>query len=59
MRIIAIIENDQVIQKILKHLGRWENNNHDPPARNPSRTGNDPITDESTSQIPPVDYWLQ
>jgi hypothetical protein len=58
MRIIAFIEDDQVIQKILKHLGLWETNTHDPPAQNPSRTANEPITDDSFSQIPPIDYWL-
>jgi hypothetical protein len=43
MRIIALIEDDQIIQKILRHLGLWETNNHDPPARNPSQTANEPI----------------
>ena len=28
---IAFIENDPAIQKILKHLGLWENRSHSPP----------------------------
>jgi hypothetical protein len=59
MRIIAFIEDDQIIQKILKHLGLLETNNHDPHARNPSQTANEPIIDDSYSQIPPINYWLQ
>lgn len=42
-----------------KHLGLWETNTHDPPAQNPSRSANEPITDDPYSQIPPIDYWLQ
>jgi len=59
MRIIAFIEDDQIIQKILKHLGLWETNNHDPPARNLSQTANDLTYDDSYSQIPTIDDWLQ
>jgi hypothetical protein len=59
MRIIAFIEDDQIIQKILKHLGLWETNNHDPPARNPSQTANETTYDDPYPQIPPIDYWLQ
>jgi len=31
MRIIAFIEHDAIIQKILKHLGLWETRSHSPP----------------------------
>ncbi len=31
MRIIAFIEDDSTIQKILKHLGLWENRSPSPP----------------------------
>ena len=58
MRIIAL-EDDQIIQKILKHLDLWETNNHNPPARNLSQTANELTYDDSYSQIPPIDYWLQ
>ncbi len=58
MRVIAFIEDDQIIKKILDHLGLWETNNHDPPPQKPSHIPE--ITyDDDYSQIPDVDYWLQ
>ena len=55
---IAFIDDDLVIKKILKHLGLWETNNHDPPARNPTYISELTYNDDY-SQIPAVDYWLQ
>jgi hypothetical protein len=58
MRVVAFIEDDQVIKKILMHLGLWERSNHDPRPQNPSYIPE--ITyDDDYSQIPDVDYWLQ
>ena len=56
MKIIAFVDNNQIIQKILKHLNLWDNNAHAPP---PDETLNfGPIYDHSDSQIPhDVDYW--
>jgi len=31
-RIIAFIEDNQIIRKILRYHGRWEPNDHDPAA---------------------------
>ena len=51
-------EDDQVIKKILNHLGLWETNNHDPPPQNAMYIPE--ITyDDDYSQIPDVDYWLE
>jgi hypothetical protein len=36
MRIIAFIANEEVIKKILKHLGLWEVKARPPPRVNPS-----------------------
>jgi hypothetical protein len=69
MRIIAFIEDDQAIKKILKHLGLWETrlvrakamrvaSNHDPPGRNPTHIP-ELTHDDDYSQIPAVDYWIQ
>jgi hypothetical protein len=33
MRVIAVIDDPQVVEKILHHLGAW----HDPPAGSPPR----------------------
>ncbi len=58
MRIVAFIEDEAVIKKILKHLSLCETRNHDPPARNPTHIPK--LTyDDDYSQLPAVDYWLQ
>lgn len=57
IRIIAFIDNEQVIRKILSHLGLWETRSHDPPPRNPSHIP-EPTYDDDYSQIPATNYWL-
>jgi hypothetical protein len=59
MRIIAFIEDATLIQVILKHLGLWETKNHDPPPLDSFHTANELTVDESYSQIPPGDHWLE
>jgi hypothetical protein len=59
MRIIACIEDATLIQVILKDLGLWETNNHGPPTTDSSHTANELSVDESYSQIPPSDHWLE
>jgi hypothetical protein len=34
MKVIAFIEQRQVIEKILRHLKMWDTHNHDPPPHN-------------------------
>ncbi len=58
MKIISFIEDDAIIQKILRHLGLWETRNHDPPSRKDSDIP-ELTYDDSNSQLPPIDYWLQ
>ncbi len=58
MRIIAFIEDEQVIKRILKHLGLWETHNHDPAVQNPSHIP-DLTYDDDYSLLPSVDSWLQ
>lgn len=58
MRIISFIENEEVIEKILKHLGLWEVNPRPPPkATGPQKTPEYRI-DYSTSQLPMPAHWL-
>jgi len=38
MRIIALIEDEEVIEKILKHLGLWEVKASPPKVKAPSET---------------------
>jgi hypothetical protein len=33
MKIIAFIEELDIIEKILRHLGHWDIRNHDPPQK--------------------------
>jgi len=58
MKVIAFIEDDEIIQKILKHLGLWETRNHDPPAANTMHIA-ELTYDDAYSQLPPIDNWLQ
>jgi hypothetical protein len=58
MKIISFIEDSQIIEKILRHLGLWEPRNHDPPAKKAAPIP-EIIYDNSYSQLPPTDYWLQ
>ena len=55
MRIIAFIEDEQVIKKILKHLGLWEVRPRPPP----KATGKtqEYHLDDSTSQLAESDNW--
>ena len=56
MRIIALIEREEIIRKILKHLGLWHVQKRPPP-----RIHSPPAelyADYSDSQIPPWDDYL-
>ena len=56
MRIIAFIEDDEVVKKILKDLNLWERKARPPP----KATGPPPdySIDYSVSQLPGSDKWL-
>jgi len=67
MRIIAFIEDDEVIKKILKHLGlpacashadRWEIKQRPPPKSTGPPKPPDYSIDYSVSQLPGSDNWL-
>jgi hypothetical protein len=57
MRIISFIEDECVIEKILRHLGLWLTRNHDPTFKNAAHIPELTYGD-FYSQLPPVDYWL-
>ena len=53
MRVIAVIDDPRVTEKILRHLGAW----HDPPARPPPQGVRGPYTFEPCDNVdPPPDY---
>ena len=55
MKIISFIEEIEIIEMILQHLGLWDCN-HDPP--HPDQVYiPELIYDDSDSQIPIFDYW--
>lgn len=58
MRVIAFIEDDEVIRKILVRLGLWDIGNHDPPSPAGGDSFQDVIIDESYSQLPQSEPWM-
>ncbi|MDX9788743.1 MAG: transposase [Desulfobacterales bacterium] len=56
IKIISIIDQPEIIQKILLHLNLWDTRNHDPPPESPSYIP-ELTCDDSDSQIPAYDYW--
>jgi len=56
MRVISFIEDQDIIKKILKHLGLWEVKPRPPPKMAKSRPLlTEPHIDYSDSQVPPSD----
>ena len=58
MKIISVIENEDVIKKILQHLGLWEKDARPPPKIEKPSKLMDPVIDYSDSQVPPSDEYL-
>jgi Zn finger protein HypA/HybF involved in hydrogenase expression len=65
MKVISVIEDEEVIKKILKHLGLWEIKTRPPPRAN-ALPKHEPFIDHSDSQLPVLarrlsggsDKWL-
>ena len=55
MKILSFIENQQVIEKILKHLGLWEKKARPPPKTNTHPKCIETYIDYSENQLPPSD----
>ena len=55
MKTIGSIEDIDIIEGILRHLGLWDIRNHDPPAPD-SVYIPELVYDHSDSQIPAFDY---
>jgi hypothetical protein len=58
MKIIAFIEAEDVIEKILRHLGLWETHIHDPPDTKTPHIAELTYTADY-GQVPSIDSWFQ
>jgi hypothetical protein len=50
MRVIALVDDPRVVEKILRHLGAW----HDPPIRPLPPDGSGPNTYEPCEDVVPM-----
>ena len=58
MKIISVIEDEEVIKKILKHLGLWEIKERPPPKANSPPMTPEYHIDYTDSQLPVSDNYL-
>jgi len=58
MKVISVIEDEDVIKKILKHLGLWDRKARPPPKPPPKQKIHEYCIDYSESQLPASDKWL-
>jgi hypothetical protein len=58
MHIIAFIEDEEVIKRILKHLGLWDIKQRPPPKATGLLKPPEYSIDYSASQLPASDEWL-
>ena len=55
MKVISFIEEIEIIEMILRHLGLWDIRNHDPPKLDPVHIP-ELVYDDSDTQIPVFDW---
>ena len=58
MKVISVIEDKDIIKKILKHLGLWDNKAKPPPKANAPIEAKKYHIDYKDSQVPVSDKWL-
>ena len=58
MRVISVIEDQDVIKKLLNHLGLWQVEPRPPPKETGAPKPPEYHIDYSTSQLPVSDTWL-
>ncbi len=62
MKVIGFIEDGEIIEKRLRHLGLWETSSNDPPISSNKQLTNrkgELTYDIAYSKLPPIDYWTQ
>ena len=58
MKVISVIEDEEVIKKILKHLKLWDQKARPPPKPPTQQKTPEYRIDYSESQLPASDKWL-
>jgi hypothetical protein len=58
MKVISVIEDEEVVKKILKHLNLWDVKTRPPPKATWPPKIIEYSMDYSTSQLPASDKWL-
>ncbi len=58
MRVISVIKQDEIIKKILKHLGLWDQKARPPPKIRSGAESDETVIDVSFSQLPMSDNHL-
>ena len=58
MKVISVIEDEDVIKKVLKHLGLWDLKARPPPKREKATRVDEATMDYSVFQIPPSEDHL-
>jgi len=57
MRILAFIEDEEVIKKILKHMGLWDQKARPPPKANARSMAQQYHMEYNESQVPPCEVY--
>ena len=55
MRVLGVIDDPRVVEKILRHLGVW----HDPPASPPPPGASGPYTYEPCDEVAPAPDYVK
>ena len=58
MKVISVIEDSEIVKKILKHLGLWDQKVRPPPKLRPAAERAETLIDDSFSQVPASDNYL-
>jgi hypothetical protein len=58
MKVISVIEDSEIVKKILKHLGLWDQKARPPPKANTLPMAQEYNIDYTDSQVPVSDNFL-
>ena len=58
MKVISVVEDNEVIKKILKHLGLWDSKPRSPPKPKDVSKKSETVIDDSFSQLLVSDNWI-